>query len=70
MAGAGDRWVTVNSFRARGRASGVEVEQTFYQALLIRDELADRWAFHETIEAALSAMGLDPVSEVRALSEL
>ena len=57
LTGAGDCWVTTNSFRARGRGSGVEVEQTFYQAIRLRGERARWWGFYESLDAALAAFG-------------
>jgi ketosteroid isomerase-like protein len=59
LTGAGDRWITTNRFRARGRGSGVEIEQTFYQAIHLSGQRAQRWSFHETVDAARDALGLN-----------
>jgi ketosteroid isomerase-like protein len=59
LTGTGDRWITTNRFRARGRGSGVEIEQIFYQAMQLSGERARWWSFHETVDAARLALGLD-----------
>ena len=50
--------VVVNRFRARGRGSGVEVEQRFFQVSKFRDGRALRWHFFDSKEQALDAAGL------------
>ena len=55
---AGDRVVVCNRFRARGRGSGVEVEERFFQALRFRDHKSLWWAFYPSKAAALEAVGL------------
>lgn len=54
----GDRAVVCNRFRARGRGSGVEVEERFFQALRFRDHKSLWWAFYPSRAAALEAVGL------------
>jgi ketosteroid isomerase-like protein len=54
----GDRVVVCNRFRARGRGSGVEVEERFFQALRFRDRKSLWWAFYPSKAAALEAVGL------------
>lgn len=53
------RAVATNRFRARGRGSGVELEQAFYQAIRLRDGRATWWRFYDTRGAALAAIGLE-----------
>jgi ketosteroid isomerase-like protein len=50
--------VTVNRFRARGRGSGAEVEQHFFQATKLRDGRALWWRFFDSKAEALEAAGL------------
>ena len=54
----GDRAVVCNRFRARGRGSGVEVEERFFQALRFRDGKVLWWAFYPSKRKALEAAGL------------
>jgi ketosteroid isomerase-like protein len=54
----GDRAVVCNRFRARGRHSGVEVEERFFQALRYRDGKVLWWAFYPSKAEALEAAGL------------
>jgi len=54
----GDRAVVCNRFRARGRRSGVEVEELFFQALRLRNAKALRWAFYPSKTEALEAVEL------------
>jgi ketosteroid isomerase-like protein len=54
----GDRAVVCNRFRARGRRSGVEVEQRFFQALRYRDGKTRWWAFYPSKAEALEAVDL------------
>ena len=53
-----DRAVVCNRFRARGRHSGVEVEDRFFQALRFRDDKVLWWAFYPSRSEALDAVGL------------
>ena len=53
-----DRAVVCNRFRARGRQSGVEIEERFFQALRFRDDKVLWWAFYPSRAAALEAVGL------------
>jgi hypothetical protein len=53
-----DRAVVCNRFRARGRQSGVEVEERFFQALRFRDGKVRWWAFYPSRTEALEAVGL------------
>jgi ketosteroid isomerase-like protein len=53
-----DRAVVCNRFRARGRHSGVEVEERFFQALRFRDGKVLWWAFYPSRTEALEAVGL------------
>jgi ketosteroid isomerase-like protein len=53
-----DRAVICNRFRARGRHSGVEVEERFFQALRFRDGKVLWWAFYPSKAEALEAVGL------------
>ena len=53
-----DRAVVCNRFRARGRHSGVEVEERFFQALTFRDGKVLWWAFYPSKTEALQAAGL------------
>jgi ketosteroid isomerase-like protein len=53
-----DRAVVCARMRARGRASGVEVEESFFQALRFRDGKALWWAFYPTKAEAMEAVGL------------
>ena len=54
----GDRAVVCNRFRARGRHSGVEVEERFVQALRYRDGKVLWWGFYPSRIQALEAVGL------------
>ena len=54
----GDRAVVCNRFRARGRHSGVEVEERFFQALRFRDGKVRWWGFYPSKAEALDALGL------------
>jgi ketosteroid isomerase-like protein len=54
----GDRAVVCNRFRARGRVSGVEVEERFFQALRYRDGKVRWWGFYPSRPDALEAVGL------------
>jgi ketosteroid isomerase-like protein len=54
----GDRAVVCNRFRARGRRSGVEVEERFFQALRYRGGKTRWWAFYPSKAEALEAVGL------------
>ena len=56
--GEGDRAVVCNRFRARGRRSGVEVEERFFQALRFRDGNVLWWASFPSKAEALKAAGL------------
>jgi uncharacterized protein len=53
-----DRAVVCNRFRARGRHSGVEVEERFFQALRFSDGKVLWWAFYPSKTEALEAVGL------------
>jgi ketosteroid isomerase-like protein len=53
-----DRAVVCNRFRARGRHSGVEVEERFFQALRFRDGKVLWWAFYPSKTEALETLGL------------
>jgi ketosteroid isomerase-like protein len=53
-----DRAVVCNRFRARGRHSGAEVEDRFFQALRFRDDKVQWWAFYPSKAEALEALGL------------
>ena len=53
-----DRAVVCNRFRARGRHSGVEVEERFFQAIRFRDGKVLWWAFYPSKTEALEAAGL------------
>ena len=53
-----DRAVVCNRFRARGRQSGAEVEERFFQALRFRDGKVRWWAFYPSRTEALEAVGL------------
>ena len=53
-----DRAVVCNRFRARGRQSGVEVEERFFQALRFRNGKVRWWGFYPSRTEALEAMGL------------
>jgi ketosteroid isomerase-like protein len=65
----GNRAVICNRFRARGRLSGVEIEERFYQAIEFRNGKSLRWEFHPTRAEALAASGMSedaaPNLEVR-----
>jgi ketosteroid isomerase-like protein len=54
----GDRAVVCNRFRARGRRSGVEVEERFFQAIRFSEGKAVWWAFYTSQAEALKAVGL------------
>ena len=54
----GDRAVVCNRFRARGRHSGVEVEERFFQALRFRGGKSLWWDFYPSKPEALKAVGL------------
>jgi uncharacterized protein len=54
----GDRVVVSNIFRARGRGSGAEVEERFFQALRFRDRRSLWWAFYPSRAEALAAVGI------------
>ena len=54
----GDRAVVCNRFRARGRHSGAEVEERFFQAIRYRDGKVRWWAFYPSRTEALEAVGL------------
>jgi ketosteroid isomerase-like protein len=54
----GDRAVVCNRFRARGRVSGVEVEERFFQALRFRGGKSLWWDFYPSKAEALEAVGL------------
>jgi ketosteroid isomerase-like protein len=53
-----DRAVVCNRFGARGRHSGVEVEERFFQALRFRDGKVRWWDFYPSKAEALEAVGL------------
>ena len=53
-----DRAVVCNRFRARGRHSGLEVEERFFQALRFRDRKVLWWAFYPSMTEALEGVGL------------
>jgi ketosteroid isomerase-like protein len=53
-----DRAVVCNRFSARGRHSGVEVQERFFQALRFRDRKVQWWAFYPSKAEALGAVGL------------
>jgi len=63
----GDRVVVCNRFRARGRRSGVEVEERFFQALRYREGKVLWWAFYPSKAEALEAAGL-PEQDAHAAS--
>jgi ketosteroid isomerase-like protein len=54
---AGDRVVVVVHHHARGKLSGIEVEQTFAMLWTLRDGRAVRMAIYPTREEALEAAG-------------
>ena len=54
----GDRAVVCNLFRARGRGSGAEVEERFFQALRFRDHGSLWWAFYPSKAEALEAVNI------------
>ena len=54
----GDRAIVCNRFRARGRVSGVEVEERFFQALTFRGGKSLWWDFYPSKAEALEAVGL------------
>jgi ketosteroid isomerase-like protein len=56
----GDRLLLLGFFRARGKASGVELEQEYAQLLTLRDGLATRDQGWFQWEEGLRAAGLDP----------
>ena len=56
MRGSGDQ--AVLHFRMTGTLGGVPVEQTMWQATLVRDEKAIWWAFFRSEREALEAVGL------------
>ena len=53
-----DRAVFTNRFRARGRGSGVEVEQQYFLAVKGRGGRLLWWGFFDSRSAALEAVGL------------
>ena len=53
-----NRVVGVMRFQARGRESGAEVEQRFFQAAKLRNGRALWWRFFDSKEQALEAAGL------------
>ena len=53
-----ERAVVCNRFRARGRHSGVEVEERFFQALRFRDGKVRWWGFYPSRAEALEALDL------------
>jgi ketosteroid isomerase-like protein len=56
--GHGDRVFVAARFRARGRASGVEVETRLYEVFMVRDGKVLRIDEYATREEALEAAGL------------
>ena len=54
----GDRAVVFNRFQARGRRSGVEVEERFFQAIKFRDGKLRWTAFYPSKAEALEAVNL------------
>jgi ketosteroid isomerase-like protein len=54
----GDRVVVTNRFRARGRGSGLEVEQHFFLAATARRGKLLWWGFFDSRSEALRAVGL------------
>src|SRR4051794_19014079 len=58
VADAEDRGVLEIRFRARGRISGAEVEQCFFQGTRMRDGKLAWWRFFETVDEAKEALGL------------
>lgn len=54
----GDRAVATNRFRARGRASGVEVEETFFVGARAAEGRLVWWGLFDTRAEALAAVGL------------
>ena len=56
----GDRLLLLGFYRARGQASGLELEQEFAQLLTLREGLASRDQFWFQWEEGLRAAGLDP----------
>jgi ketosteroid isomerase-like protein len=56
MRGSGDRGVA--KFRLAGTLAGVEVTQTMWQAVRLRDGKLGWWAFFRTEHEALEAAGL------------
>ena len=56
MRGSGDR--AVLHIRMTGTLGGVPVEQTMWQATLVRDGKAIWWAFFRSEREALEAVGL------------
>jgi ketosteroid isomerase-like protein len=55
---AGDHVVQPILFRGRGRGSGIEVENRFFQVFTIKDGLAVRWEEFTDRSEALEAAGL------------
>jgi ketosteroid isomerase-like protein len=54
----GERAVATNRFRARGRGSGLEVEQSFYVAATAHRGKLQWWGFFDSRPEALRAVGL------------
>jgi ketosteroid isomerase-like protein len=54
----GDRAVVTNDFRARGRGSGVQVQQRFFMAMKGREGKVLWWGFFDLRSDALDAVGL------------
>jgi ketosteroid isomerase-like protein len=52
----GNRILIVARVRARGRASGIEIEQTVFHVLTIADERVVRFELHAEREQALAAL--------------
>jgi ketosteroid isomerase-like protein len=56
--GDGDQLVATIRFRARGRRSAAEVQQTFFQAATFRNGRALWWSFFDSQGKAREAVGL------------
>jgi ketosteroid isomerase-like protein len=56
----GDRVLTLGIFRARARASGIEMDQPFSQLVSLRRGVVIRDRFFYSWEQGLEAAGLDP----------
>ena len=58
VADEGDCMVVRNRLTGRARGSGMEVEQSWFQAARLRDGQWVWWGFYDTADEALEAVGL------------